>query len=158
MAKFSKLPRQSATGSILENILPGSRAGPILEKPVLAQLYWEYIFSYCPSRQLWYGTFENSLGNTLCLEGFIATVVFSVFHWWLNENVLYCKPCPKAPLVIKQLLPPIFLFHLVKSFRFFFVNFFDLFSAPGNFMVRKFQFFLNVVFYSSKGSDVMFLS
>jgi hypothetical protein len=53
-----------------------SRAGPILEKPVLTQLYWEYIFPYYPSRQLWCGSFETSLGNTLCLEGFIATVIF----------------------------------------------------------------------------------
>ena len=53
-----------------------SRAGPILEKPVLTQLYWEYIFLYCPSRRLWCGSFENSLGNTLCLEGYIVTVVF----------------------------------------------------------------------------------
>ena len=53
-----------------------SIAGPILEKPVLAQLYWEYIFPYCPSRQLWYGSYENSLSITLCLEGYIATVVY----------------------------------------------------------------------------------
>ena len=29
-------------------------------------------------------------------------------HWALST-----RPCPKAPLVMKQLLPPIFLFHLV---------------------------------------------
>ena len=50
---------------------------PILEKTVLTQLYWEYIFRYCPSRRLWCGSFENSLGNTLCLECFIATFVFT---------------------------------------------------------------------------------
>ena len=55
------------------------------------------------------------------------------------------RPCPKAPLVMKQLLPPIFLFHLVQTFRFF--------SAPGNFltvrdplMVKFFKIFSNVVF------------
>ena len=40
----------------------------------------------------------------------------------------------KAPLVMLKLLPPIFLFHLVRSFRFFFEIFFDLFSRSGNFL------------------------
>ena len=44
---------------------------------------------------------------------------------------LHSRPCPKAPLVMKQLLPPIFLFHLVQSFRFFFDIFFYLFFCYG---------------------------
>ena len=32
---------------------------------------------------------------------------------------VYSRPCPKAPLVMKQLLPTIFLFHLIQSFKFF---------------------------------------
>ena len=52
-----------------------SRARQILKKPILTQLYWEYIFPYCPSRWLWCRSFENSLGNARCLEGYIATVV-----------------------------------------------------------------------------------
>ena len=52
--------------------------------------------------------------------------------------VLSSRPCPKAPLVMKQLLPPIFLFHLVKSFRFFFLKFFlTFFSTPGNFLTVR---------------------
>ena len=37
-----------------------SRAGSILVFQVLAQLYWEYIFQYWPSSQLWRDSFENS--------------------------------------------------------------------------------------------------
>ena len=36
-----------------------STAGPILEKLVLAQLYWEHIFPHGPSRKLWCGSSEN---------------------------------------------------------------------------------------------------
>ena len=39
----------------------------------------------------------------------------------------------KAPLVILKLLTPIFLFHLVQSFRFFWEFFSTIFSTPGNF-------------------------
>ena len=43
--------------------------------------YWHsstesIFFPYFPSRQIWCGSFENSLGNTLCLEGYIVPVVF----------------------------------------------------------------------------------
>ena len=82
--KYNPLPEGVHEGEARRN---SSRAGPILEKPVLAQLYWEYIFPYCPSRRLWCGSFENLPGNTLCLEGYIAIIVFSIFHRWLNENV-----------------------------------------------------------------------
>ena len=36
-----------------------SRAGPTQAFPVLAQLYWEFFFQYCPSSWLWRGSFEN---------------------------------------------------------------------------------------------------
>ena len=36
---------------------------------------------------------------------------------------MYVRLCQKAPLVTKQLLTPIFLFHLVQSFRFFILFF-----------------------------------
>ena len=39
----------------------------------------------------------------------------------------------KAPLVMLKLLPPNFLFLLVQFFRFFYWNFWDLFSRSGNF-------------------------
>ena len=41
----------------------------------------------------------------------------------MQENILYTRLCPKAPLAMKQLLPPIFLFHLVQSFRYIFFIF-----------------------------------
>ena len=51
---------------------------------------------------------------------------------------MYSRPCPKAPLVMKQLLPPIFMFHLVKSFRLIFLNkILTLFSAPVNFLTVR---------------------
>ena len=43
----------------------------------------------------------------------------------------------KAPLVMLKLLPPIFLFHLVQSFRFFVEIFVDLFSMLGNFLTVR---------------------
>ena len=39
--------------------------------------------------------------------------------------------------VMKQLLPPIFLFHLVKFFRFFVENLFNFFSAPVNLLTVR---------------------
>ena len=67
--------------------------------------------------------------------------------------LLHSRLCPKAPLVMKQLLPPIFLFHLVQSFGFFFLK---PFSAPVNFLTvkdplygEKLKKILNVVFDSS---------
>ena len=52
-----------------------SRAGPILAFPVLAQLYWEYIFQYWPSSRLWHGSFENSSQGGLLMPplNFIST-------------------------------------------------------------------------------------
>ena len=51
---------------------------------------------------------------------------------------MYTRPCPNAPLVMKQLLSPIFLFHLVQSFRFNFFFFFKpFFSTPGNFLTVR---------------------
>ena len=44
----------------------------------------------------------------------------------LTQHILhiYSWQCPKAPLVVVlKLLPPIFLFHLVQSFRFFILIF-----------------------------------
>ena len=79
---------------------------------VLTELYWEYIFPYCPSRQLWWRSFENSFRNTLCLEGYIATVdcrIPSVAKWeWTiislalkhetvasKDGLLWCQKCDK---------------------------------------------------------------
>ena len=52
-----------------------SRAGPILAFPVLAQLYWEYIFQYWPSSRLWRGSFENSPQGGLLMSplNFLST-------------------------------------------------------------------------------------
>ena len=50
---------------------------------------------------------------------------------WGHSSVLCTRPCPKAPLVMKLLLPPIFRFHLVKAFRIFFEKLFDLFFCSG---------------------------
>ena len=52
-----------------------SRAGPILAFPVLAQLYWEYIFQYWPSSRLWRGSFENSTQGGLLMSplNFLST-------------------------------------------------------------------------------------
>ena len=51
--------------------------------------------------------------------------------WWLLtptrtslEGVLFIRVSLKVPFVMLKLLPPIFLFHLVQSFRFFFFKFF----------------------------------
>ena len=44
---------------------------------------------------------------------------------------IHCRVSLQAPLVTLKLLPPIFLFHLVQSFRFFFENFFYLFFYVG---------------------------
>ena len=53
---------------------------------------------------------------------------------------------PKEPLVMKQLLPPIFMFH----FFFFFFFFLTFFFSPGNsLLVKIFLFFLNFIFFSS---------
>ena len=59
-----------------------------------------------------------------------------VFDQWGHSIwVLYYRVSMKAPLVMLKLLPPIFLFHLVQSFRFFFVkNFLTFFSRSGNFL------------------------
>ena len=57
-----------------ENTL--SRAGPILEKPVLAWLYCAYIVPVLPSLGLWCNSSKTSLVNKLALEGYITRVVF----------------------------------------------------------------------------------
>ena len=80
-----------------------SRAGPIPEKPVLAQLHCEYILPYCPSKGLWCGSFKNSLENTLCSRSLYCQSCFYVFHRWLNENVLYCTSLNCAAVYLPAL-------------------------------------------------------
>ena len=63
-------------------------------------------------------------------DGRLAVVeeVYSLLHLGVGH-----PPCiddrmsMKAPLVMLKLLPPIFLFHLVQSFRFFFLKIFPTF-------------------------------
>ena len=52
----------------------------------------------------------------------------------ITNCILNSRPCPKAPLVMKQLLPPIFLLNFSPWFNFFCLKFFLIFfSTPGNF-------------------------
>ena len=51
---------------------------------------------------------------------------------------MYCRVSPKAPLGMKQLLPPIFLFLFSSYIKFFFWKFFlTFFSTPGNFLTVR---------------------
>ena len=69
--------------------------------------------------------------------------------------LLHCRVSLKAPLVMLKLLPPIFLFHLVQSFRYFFLKKIStFFSTSGNFLTirdptygEKLEIFLQMWFW-----------
>ena len=72
-----------------------------------------------------------------CTVYSVQCTVYSV-HSLLYLGLLYnvCGSTvhsvyPKAPLVMKQLLPPIFLFHFSSLINFFLETFFDLFFYSG---------------------------
>ena len=50
---------------------------------------------------------------------------------------MYFRVSMKALLVMLKLLPPIYLFHLVQSFRFFLDKFSDIFFTLGNFFTVR---------------------
>ena len=63
-----------------------SWAGPLLAFPVLAQLYWEYIFPYWPSCRLWCGSFGNSPQGGLLMStlNFLST---RFYETWLGISL-----------------------------------------------------------------------
>ena len=92
-------------------------------------------------------------------------IFFMASHWPTNGNCpwaqllnhlngrAYSRVSLKAPLVTMKLLPPIFLFHLVQSLRFFFEKKFNLFflCRVTNFltlMVQNLKWCPNIVFDS----------
>ena len=65
-------------------------------------------------------------------KAYIAAVLMA------DPEYLDSRVSLKAPLVMLKLLPPIFLFHLVQSFRFFLLKFFlTFFSTSGNFLTVR---------------------
>ena len=80
---------------------------------------------------------------------FISEQVSRSERWWRKHRAIakscpehitrmLSRPCPKAPLVMKQLLPPILLFHFLPSFKFLcFWHFFWPFSNSGNFLMVR---------------------
>ena len=64
-------------------------------------------------------------------------------HWHCTQHMhclhwALCRVSLKAPLVMKQLLPPIFLFHCWSYTKFIFLKFFStFFSTPGNFLTVR---------------------
>ena len=61
--------------------------------------------------------------------------IFGLLH---PPLLLGSRVSPKAPLGMKQLLPPIFLFLFSSYIKFFFLKIFStFFSTPGNFLTVR---------------------
>ena len=80
---------------------------------------------------------KNTLKNLICPPAIshhqiVVGLAMGLIYLSKYIRLLLISRLPlKAPLVMLKLLRPIFLFHLVQSFRFFFKNFFNLFFYVG---------------------------